>query len=129
MEPLLLIALLLIGVGAGCFGAVFGLGGGIILIPVMTILFGLDPTTAAAASLVGIVATSAGSTTRSLRKGTTNIRLGLLLEITTSIGAIAGALIAVYLEDWILLLFFAAVMLYSGIKMALAPEKVIDDSG
>ena len=128
VEPILLTALLLIGVFAGCFGAVFGLGGGIILIPVMTILFGLNPTTAAAASLVGIVATSAGSATRSLKKGTTNIRLGLMLEITTSIGAIVGAMIAMYLADWILLLFFALVMLYSGVKMAVSPEKIVEES-
>lgn len=128
MEPILLLALLLIGVFAGAFGSVFGLGGGIILIPVMTIIFGLDPTSAAAASLVGIVATSAGAASRGLKKGTTNVRLGLLLEITTSIGAIAGAVLALYLEDWILMLFFAAVMLVSGIKMATSPEKIIEDS-
>lgn len=128
MEPLLLVALLLIGVFAGAFGAVFGLGGGIILIPVMTILFGLDPTSAAAASLVGIVATSAGATTRSLKKGTTNVRLGLMLEITTSIGAIVGAAVAIYLEDWILMVFFAMVMLYSGIKMAMSPERAVEES-
>ncbi len=128
MEPLLLVALLLIGVFAGAFGAVFGLGGGIILIPVMTILFGLDPTSAAAASLVGIVATSAGATTRSLKKGTTNVRLGLMLEITTSIGAIVGAAVAIYLEDWILMVFFAMVMLYSGIKMAISPERAVEES-
>jgi len=129
VEPVLLVALMLIGVFAGAFGAVFGLGGGIILIPVMTIVFGLDPTTAAAASLVGIVATSAGAATRSLKKGTTNIRLGLLLETTTSIGAILGAAIAMYLMDWILMLFFAGVMLYSGIKMAVSPERVVEERG
>lgn len=123
MEPILLMALLLIGIFAGAFGAVFGLGGGIILIPVMTILFGLGATEAAAASLIGIVATSAGAASRGLKKGTANIRLGLMLEITTSIGAIAGAAIAVYLADWALFLVFAGIMLYSGIKMALAPER------
>ena len=116
-------ALLLIGIFAGAFGAVFGLGGGIILIPVMTILFGLGATEAAAASLIGIVATSAGAASRGLRKSTANIRLGLMLEITTSIGAIVGAAIAVYLADWALFLIFAAIMLYSGVKMALAPER------
>jgi hypothetical protein len=126
VEPVLLLALLLIGVFAGAFGAIFGLGGGIILIPVMTIVFGLGATEAAAASLIGIVATSAGAASRSLRKGTANIRLGLLLEITTSIGAILGAAVAVYLADWILFVFFAAVMLYSGIKMALSPERAAD---
>ena len=121
-------ALLLVGIFAGAFGAVFGLGGGIILIPVMTILFGLGAAEAAAASLIGIVATSAGAASRSLKKGTANIRLGLLLEITTSVGAIAGAAIAVYMADWVLFLFFAAVMLYSGIKMAVSPERIVEES-
>ncbi len=123
VEPILLMALLLIGIFAGAFGAVFGLGGGIILIPVMTIIFGLGATEAAAASLIGIVATSAGAASRGLKKGTTNVRLGLLLEITTSIGAILGAALAVYLADWILFVFFACIMFYSGVKMAKAPER------
>ena len=126
VEPVLLLALLLIGMFAGAFGSIFGLGGGIILIPVMTIIFGLGATEAAAASLIGIVATSAGAASRSLKKGTANIRLGLLLEITTSIGAILGAVLAVYLADWVLFLFFAAVMFYSGAKMALSPERAAD---
>ena len=115
--------LMLIAIGAGIVGALFGLGGGIIFIPVLTILFGLDAAEAVAASLVGIVATSTGSATGFVKKGLSNIRLGMLLEITTTIGAIIGAIIASYLENWILLILFSMVMLYSGFKMAVSPER------
>lgn len=126
MDPALLMILLLIAVGAGIIGALFGLGGGIVFIPVLTILFGLDATTAAAASLVGIVATSTGSATGYVKKGLTNIRLGMMMEITTTIGAVVGAIVATYLENWILLVIFSCVMLYSGFKMAVSPEKKIE---
>ncbi|MCQ2085588.1 MAG: sulfite exporter TauE/SafE family protein [archaeon] len=119
--------LLLIAIGAGIIGALFGLGGGIVFIPVLTILFQQDATTAAAASLVGIVATSTGSATGYVKKGLSNIRLGMLMEITTTIGAITGAIIAGYLENWILLIIFSMVMLYSGFKMAISPEKNITE--
>lgn len=127
MEPFMLLLLLFIAIGAGIVGALFGLGGGIIFVPVLTILFGEDATTAAAASLVGIVATSTGSATGYVKKGLSNIRLGMLMEITTTIGAIAGAIVATYLENWVLLLIFSAVMLYSGFKMAVSPERIIAD--
>ncbi|MEE3478369.1 MAG: sulfite exporter TauE/SafE family protein, partial [Methanomethylophilus sp.] len=123
MDPALLMVLMLIAIGAGIVGALFGLGGGIIFIPVLTILFGLDAAEAVAASLVGIVATSTGSATGFVKKGLSNIRLGMLLEITTTIGAIIGAIIASYLENWILLILFSMVMLYSGFKMAVSPER------
>lgn len=128
MDPLLLMILLLIAVGAGILGALFGLGGGIVFIPVLTILYGMDATTASAASLVGIVATSTGSATGYVKKGLSNIRMGMLLEITTTIGAIIGALVATYLENWILLIIFAMVMLYSGFKMAVSPERTVSDT-
>ncbi|MBQ1462897.1 MAG: sulfite exporter TauE/SafE family protein, partial [Candidatus Methanomethylophilus sp.] len=77
MDPTMLLVLLLIAVGAGIVGALFGLGGEIIFVPVLTILFGQDATTAAAASLVGIVATSTGSAKRYVKKGLSNVRLGM----------------------------------------------------
>ncbi|AMH93849.1 permease [methanogenic archaeon ISO4-H5] len=125
MEPMMLLVLLLISVGAGIVGALFGLGGGIIFVPVLTIIFGQDATTAAAASLVGIVATSTGSAKRYVKKGLSNVRLGMLMEITTTVGAIIGAIIATYMANWALLVVFSMVMLYSGIKMAMSPEKII----
>ena len=128
MDPLLLMVLLFIAIGAGIIGALFGLGGGIVFVPVLTILYGMDATAAAAASLVGIVATSTGSASGFVRKGLTNIRFGMLLEITTTIGAAIGAVVATMLANWILLVLFSAVMIISGVKMATSPERSVADS-
>lgn len=122
MEPTLLLILLLIAIAGGLVGSLFGLGGGIIFVPVLTLLFGLDVTAATAASLVGVVASSSGSASVYLRRGLSNIRLGLMLELTTCVGAVIGAVIAVYLADWALCLIFAAVMIYNGFTMAFTPE-------
>ena len=123
MEPLLLCALILISVGAGIVGALFGLGGGIVFIPVLTVMFGMEMTEATAASLIGIVAVSTGSAYGYVRQGQSNVRLGMLMEVTTSIGAIAGVLLALYLENTVLLILFSAVMAYSGFKMVASPER------
>ena len=126
MEIIILLSLIALGTGAGIMGAMFGLGGGVIFVPVLMLVFGMAPAEAAAVSLVGIVAGSVGASSVFIEKGLANVRLGLLLEVTTTIGAIAGALIAVYLEDWILSLVFCAVMIYSAIRMILSPERVVE---
>jgi hypothetical protein len=126
MEALILLGLLATGSAAGILGALFGLGGGFIFVPVLMLAFGLAPTEAVAVSLIGIIAGSVGASTVFVDKGAANVRLGLLLEITTAAGAIIGALIAGLLEDWILMCIFSAVVLYSGMRMALNPEKVLE---
>ncbi len=126
MDPITIIGLLIMGSGAGVLGALFGLGGGIIFVPVLMLVFGLAPTEAVAVSLIGIIAGSTGASTVFVDKGLSNVRLGLLMEITTSIGAIAGAVIATYLESWILMVMFSCIVVYSGIRMILNPEKVIE---
>lgn len=128
MDPLLILALMAVGIGAGVLGTLFGLGGGIIFVPVLTILFGLEPSEAAAASLVGIVATSTTAAYIYISEGKSNIRLGLLLEITTSVGAIVGASIAAYLQEWLLLVIFAAVLIYGAVMMLLRKETIIEDA-
>ncbi len=126
MDPVTLIGLLIMGSGAGILGSLFGLGGGVIFVPVLMIVFGLAPTEAVAISLIGIIAGSVGASTVFVGKGLSNIRLGLLLEITTATGAIIGAVVATYLQDWVLVLIFAAIMFYSGFRMIVNPEKVIE---
>jgi len=126
MEIIILLGLIALGAGAGVMGALFGLGGGVIFVPVLMIVFGLAPVEAAAISLVGIVAGSVGASSVFVEKGLANVRLGLLLEVTTTIGAIAGAIIAGYLQDWILTLIFCAVMIYSAIRMIMSPERVVE---
>ncbi len=126
MEILILLGLIALGAGAGIMGALFGLGGGVIFVPVLMLAFGMAPVEAAAVSLVGIVAGSVGASSVFVEKGLANVRLGLLLEVTTTIGAIAGAIIAGYLQDWVLSLVFCGVMIYSAFRMILSPERVVE---
>jgi len=126
MDPLLIFALVAIGLCAGTIGTIFGIGGGIFFIPVLTILFDLSANEAVAVSLVGIIATSTGAASFYIRNDTANVRLGLLLEITTSIGAMAAAMVAVYVANWILLCVFGAVLIYSASSMILRKERVVE---
>ncbi len=87
---------------AGVAGAMTGLGGGVVLIPMLTLGFGVDIRYAMGASLVSVIATSSGAAAAFVREGYTNIRVGMLLEIATSLGAILGAVIAVWVHpSWI----------------------------
>ena len=89
-------ALLVAGgsVTAGLLGALTGLGGGIIVVPMLTLLFHVDLRYAIGASLVSVIATSSGAAAAYVREGYTNVRVGILLEVATTIGALAGAGIA-----------------------------------
>lgn len=131
MEPLLLLTIIIVGLAAGMLGSLFGLGGGILIIPFMTAVYGLTATEAAAVSLIGIVATSVGGTVFYLDNKVTNIRLGLFLEISTVIGAVIGALISGYLEEWAIMTVFTAVIIISAIKMIMNPmaETELSENG
>ncbi|MBO4569529.1 MAG: sulfite exporter TauE/SafE family protein [Candidatus Methanomethylophilaceae archaeon] len=128
MEALILLGLLATGSAAGVLGALFGLGGGIIFVPVLMLAFGLAPTEAVAVSLIGIIAGSVGASTVFVDKGLSNVRLGLMMEITTATGAIIGAIVATYLEEWVLMCVFSAIVIYSALRMILNPEKVVPPS-
>lgn len=91
------IALLLAGILAGLVGALSGLGGGIVLIPVLTLLFGIPLEYAAGASLVATIATSSGAASAYVKDKLANIKIGMSLEVATTLGAIAGALLAAYI--------------------------------
>jgi len=125
MELLILLGLVAMGLGAGVLGALFGLGGGIVFVPVLTLVFGLAPADAVAVSLVGIIAGSVGASTVFVEKGLSNVRLGLLLEITTAAGAVIGAVAATFLEQWILMVLFSIVVYISAWRMIRNPEKVV----
>lgn len=72
-------------------GALTGLGGGVVLVPMLTLLFGVDLKLALGASLVSVIATSSGAAAAYVREGFTNLRLGMLLEVATTSGALVGA--------------------------------------
>ncbi len=109
--------LFLTGLLAGTFGALLGLGGGIIVIPVLTILFGLPIHTAIGVSLVGVIATSTGAAVVYVREGKANIKLGMTLELGTTVGAVAGAVVAGFVSSRVLYFLFAGMVIYNAYTM------------
>src|SRR6476661_4126 len=99
---------------AGFLGALTGLGGGVVLVPVLALMFGVDIRYAIGASLVSVIATSSGSAAAYVREGYTNIRIGMLLEIGTTLGALAGASLATHTSTQTIAIVFGLVLLYSA---------------
>ncbi len=114
---LFLVETFLVAIGAGIFGALLGLGGGAIIVPVLTLALGIDIHYAIGASIVSVIATSSGAAAAYLRDGVTNIRVGMFLEMATTTGAITGALVAGYLGGPVLFIIFSVVLLYSAFAM------------
>lgn len=125
-----LLAMFLVSIVAGILGAVVGIGGGIIVIPILTILFGVDIHFAIGASIVSIIATSSAAAATYVRDRITNLRIGMFLELGSVAGAIAGAALAAYANSVALELIFGSVLLVSlvplirkiGEDMPVSPE-------
>jgi uncharacterized membrane protein YfcA len=98
---------------AGTIGSVVGLGGGIIIIPILTIGLGVDIHFAIGASIVSIIATSSGAAATYVKDRMTNLRVGMFLELATTAGAIVGAALAAYANSMLLELVFGTVLLIS----------------
>jgi uncharacterized membrane protein YfcA len=114
---LFLLETFVVATGAGMFGALLGLGGGVILVPVLTLALGINIHYAIGASIVSVIATSSGAAAAYLRDGVTNMRVGMFLEIATTAGAITGAFIAGYVGGPDLYIIFGVVLLYSAYAM------------
>jgi uncharacterized protein len=99
---------------AGLVGALTGLGGGIILVPLLTLGFGVNLRYAAGASLVSVIATSSGAAASYVRDGFTNMRVGMLLEVATTLGAVVGAVATGYVSTGTIEIIFGVVLLYSA---------------
>jgi uncharacterized membrane protein YfcA len=99
---------------AGFFGSLTGLGGEVILVPLLTLAFGVDIRYAIGASLVSVIATSSGAAAAYVKEGYTNIRVGMFLEIATTLGAVAGAFAAARLHTSVIAVLFGVVLLYSS---------------
>jgi hypothetical protein len=110
-----LFILFLGAISAGLLGALTGLGGGVIIIPLLTLVFGVPMHYAIAASLVSVIGTSSGSAVAYVKEGYTNIRIGMFLEIATTSGAIIGALISGYLNANTLGIIFASILILTVI--------------
>jgi uncharacterized membrane protein YfcA len=99
---------------AGLLGALTGLGGGVVIVPLLTLGFGIDFRYAVGASLVAVIATSSGAAAAYVREGFTNVRVGMLLEVATTVGAILGAYFAGLVSSSVLAVVFGVVLLYSA---------------
>jgi uncharacterized membrane protein YfcA len=109
---------MLTGAGTGLIGALLGLGGGVFLVPILTLALGIPIRAAIAASLISVIATASASATVNLNRGLVNMRLGLVLEVATSVGGLAGGIAAAHLTHRQLFLTFASTMAVMGGLMA-----------
>src|SRR5262245_45280296 len=100
--------------GAGFLGSLTGLGGGVVIVPLLTLGLGIDLRYAIGASLVSVIATSSAAGAAYVKDGYSNIRVGMLLEIGTTIGAVVGALLATVLPIAITSMVFGVVLLVSA---------------
>lgn len=99
---------------AGFLGAATGLGGGVVIVPLLAIGFGVDIRYAMGASLVSVIATSSAAASLYVKEGYSNIRVGMFLEIATTIGAVTGAAIATSISPSIIAVIFGLVLVYSS---------------
>ena len=106
--------LLLAAYSAGLLGSLTGLGGGVVVIPVLTLGFGVDFHYAIGAALVASIAKSSGSGSAYVKEGITNVRLGMFLEIATTIGAVCGAVVAVWLNNNVIAIIYGCVLLLTA---------------
>ncbi len=99
---------------AGLLGALTGLGGGVVIVPMLVLAFGVDIKYAIGASLVSVIATSSGAAAAYVREGYSNIRIGMLLEIATTVGALAGAFLALVVAPSAIAVIFGVVLIVSA---------------
>jgi len=115
MTILVFSAILFLGaLVAGLLGSLTGLGGGVVLIPLLTLVFKVDIHYAIGTSLISVIATSSGAAAAYVKEGITNIRLGMFLELATTAGAIGGAFLATYLPTSVIAILFGAILVISA---------------
>jgi len=128
VTPFEVLSIFLMSILAGLVGAVFGLGGGILIIPFLTLVEGVPLPFAVGASIVSVIATSSASAATYVQDRLTNLRLGMFLEVGTVLGAITGAFVAAFLAPGILLVLFGVLLIYASAIM-IAGRKVDSPSG
>ncbi len=105
------------GFAAGVFGSLLGLGGGVLIVPLLTLGFGLDLRAAVGVSLVCVIMTSSAAAGVYLEKHVANLRLGMSLELFTAIGALVGGSIAFLIDERFLSVLFAVLLGYVAFSM------------
>jgi uncharacterized membrane protein YfcA len=115
---------------AGLLGSLTGLGGGVVIIPLLTLLLGVNIHYAIGASLVSVIATSSGSAAAYVKEGITNMRLGMFLEIATTAGAMAGAILAAYIPTAFIAIIFGVILIFSAlISLRKKAEVIVQQKG
>lgn len=99
---------------AGFLGSLTGLGGGVVIVPLLSLVFGVDIRYAIGASLVSVIATSSGAAAAYVREGFSNIRIGMFLEVATTLGALVGASIAARISPAAIAVVFGMILIYSS---------------
>jgi uncharacterized protein len=128
----ILVFTLIILVGAflaGFLGSLTGLGGGVVIIPLLTLGFGVDIRYAIGSSLVAVIATSSGSAVAYVKEGFSNIRLGMFLEVATTSGAILGAFLAIYAPTHLIAVTFGVILILSSASSFLTKPANPDIAG
>jgi uncharacterized membrane protein YfcA len=115
------------GVAAGLFGSLLGLGGGILIVPLLTIGFGLPLREAVGVSLICVIVTSGAAAAVYLERRVANLRLGMTLELFTAIGALVGGLVAFLVSERILAALFSAMLVYVAVSMIRGRDLGPDD--
>jgi uncharacterized protein len=115
------------GVAAGVFGSLLGLGGGILIVPLLTIGFGLPLREAVGVSLICVIVTSGAAAAVYLERRVANLRLGMTLELFTAIGALVGGLVAFLVSERILAALFSAMLVYVAVSMVRSREPEPED--
>lgn len=113
---------------AAIFGSMLGLGGGVFLVPIFTLFFGVDPKIAIGASAVAVITNSVVGSSVHLQNGFTNIRLAMLLGLTTISGAIVGAWLAIVVDASLLYFIFGLVLLAAAVSMLVRRQAAIPNS-
>ncbi|RCH54344.1 sulfite exporter TauE/SafE family protein [Mucilaginibacter hurinus] len=111
---------------AGLLGSLTGLGGGFVIIPLLTLLLNVDIHYAIGASLVAAIATSSGSAAAYVKEGITNMRLGIFLEVATTIGAFFGAVLAVYIAAHYIAILFGVILICSAVITLRKKQNVVN---
>jgi len=116
-----------ISAAAGFLGALTGLGGGVVITPVLVLMLGVDFRYAIGATLVSVIATSSGAAAAYVREGFSNIRVGMFLEIATTLGALAGAALTAHVGTSALSILFGALLLYSAWQASHIPPSLTQE--
>ncbi|MCC6526730.1 MAG: sulfite exporter TauE/SafE family protein [Polyangiaceae bacterium] len=118
----MMLLLALVGVAAGVLGALVGIGGGVIVVPILSLGFGIDVRIAVATSLVSVIATSTAAGSVYVGSGLANMRLGMALEVTTTVGGITGGLVAVLVPVAVLQVAFGLMLVVTSVLMIIGRD-------